>query len=269
MLGQPDCAVEHIYFAKETPYEGDVMDTIDLVSREMLKKAFSLAEESLSGKKNRFITEVITNEVSIVAQEGLVNAIIARALHDEFPSLDVKIEYSGNKGKKRIDIGLIDKEKKLVIAVEGKMMVSNSTKCAIKNSIDVYGIKDKLKGVKKDIADIGEKIRQGKVAPHCYEIFVPIVSEFYRTGSQSEWTQNRKPWATLPKFKCVREGLAKDFEQWFKEEDNSIELIHATEPIELRDANKMWLEQSQWMYPKYKSLEAYVSFFAFGRFVKA
>ena len=49
----------------------------------------------------------------------------------------------------------------------------------------------------------------------------------------------------------------------------AIELIHATEPIVLRKANKMWLEQSQWKYPKYKSLEAYVSFFAFGRFVKA
>ena len=83
----------------------------------------------------------------------------------------------------------MNKEKKLVVAVEGKMMVSNSTKCAIKNSIDVYGIKDKLKGVKKDIADIGEKIRQGKVAPHYYEIFVPIVYELYRTGGQSEWTQ--------------------------------------------------------------------------------
>ena len=245
------------------------MDTTGPVSMEMLKKAFSLAEKRLNDKKNRFITEVITNEVSIVAQEGLVNAVIARALHDEFPCLDVKIEYSGNKGKKRIDIGLMNKEKKLVVAVEGKMMVSNSRKYAIKNSIDVYGIKDKLKGVKNDISDIGEKIQQGKVAPHCYEIFVPIVSEFYRTGGESEWTQNRKPWTTLSKFKCVRKELAKDFAQWFQEEDNSIKLIHATEPIELRDANKMWLKQSKWMYPKYKSLEAYVSFFAFGRLVKA
>ena len=112
-------------------------------------------------------------------------------------------------------------------------------------------------------------MRQGKVAPYHYEIFVPTISEFYRTGSKSEWTKNRKPWTTLPKYKSVRKELAKDFAQWFKEEDNSIELIHATEPIVLRKANKMWLEQSQWKYPKYKSLEAYVSFFAFGRFVKA
>ena len=39
------------------------MDTTDPVSMEMLKKAFSLAEKRLSGEKNRFITEVITNDV--------------------------------------------------------------------------------------------------------------------------------------------------------------------------------------------------------------
>ena len=87
-------------------------------------------------------------------------------------------------------------------------------------------------------------------------------------GARANGPKHKKPWTTLPKFKCVRKELAKDFKQWFKEEDNSIELIHATKPIELRDANKLWLEQSRWMYPKYKSLEAYVSFFAFGRLVK-
>ena len=203
---------------------------------------------------------------SIGGHEGLVNAVIARALYDVFSSLDVKTEH------KRIDIGLMNEDGEIVVAVEGKMMVSNSNsrKCAIKNSIDVQGIYVKLNSdknsVKKDINNIHKKI--GKSIDH-YEIFVPIVYELYRTGGESEWTKHKKPWTTLPKFKCVREGLAKDFEQWFKEEDNSIELIHATEPIELRDANKLWLEQSQWMYPKYKSLEAYVSFFAFGRFVKA
>ena len=238
------------------------MDTTGSVSMEMLKNAFSLAEELLRcEEKNRSITEVITNEVSSIGgHEGLVNAVIAKALYDVFPSrLAVKTEH------KRIDIGIMNEDAEIVAAVEGKMMVSNSTKCAIKNSIDVYGIKDKLKGVKKDIAGIKKKIRQGKVAPYCYEFFVPIVYEFYRTGGKSEWIQNRKPWTTLPQYKSVRKGLAKDFAQWFKEEDNSIELIHATEPIELRNANKMWLKQSKWMYPKYKSLEAYVSFFAFGR----
>ena len=38
---------------KETPYEGGTMDPTDEVSREMLKKAFSLAEESLRGKKEK------------------------------------------------------------------------------------------------------------------------------------------------------------------------------------------------------------------------
>ena len=249
------------------------MDTTDPVSMEMLKKAFSLAEKLLRCEdKNRYITAKMTNEVGKVPGEKIVNDVIAGALRDVFPSLDVKMEYSGNKGKKRIDIGIMNKEKKLVVAVEGKMMISNTTKDDIENSIDVQGIEVKLKGVKKDIADIAEKIRQGKVAPHCYEIFVPIVYELYRTGGASEWTKHKKPWTTLPKFKCVRKGLAKDFDQWFKGEDKSIELIHATEPIELRDANKMWLEQSKRMDPKlyknYKSLEAYVSFFAFGRLVK-
>ena len=239
------------------------MDPIDLVSR--LKKAFSLAEELLRCKdKNRYITAKITNEVGKVPGEKLVNDVIAGALRDVFPSLDVKMEH------KRIDIGLMNEDGEIVVAVEGKMMVSNSRKCAIKNSIDVQGIDVKLNGdknsVKKDITNIHNKI--GKSVDH-YEIFVPIVYEMYRTGGESEWIGRRKPWTTLPKFKCVREGLAKDFEQWFKKRDNSIELIRATEPIELRDANKMWLEQSQSMYPNYKSLEAYVSFFAFGRFVKA
>ncbi|MYB57020.1 MAG: hypothetical protein F4X51_11565 [Gemmatimonadetes bacterium] len=241
------------------------MDRTDPVSMEMLKKAFSLAEKRLSEKKNRSITEVITNEVSSIGgHEGLVNAVIARALYDVFPCrLAIKTEH------KRIDICLMNEDREIVVAVEGKMMVSNSTKCAIKNSIDVQGIDVKLNSVtnsvKKDINNIHKKI--GKLVDR-YEIFVPIVYELYRTGGENEWTKRKKPWTTLPKLKSVRKGLVKDFAQWFKEEDNSIELIHATEPIELRDANKLWLEQSRWMYPKYKSLEAYVSFFAFGRLVK-
>ena len=59
----------------------------------------------------------------------------------------------------------MNKEKKLVVAVEGKMMISNTTKDDIENSIDVQGIEVKLKGVKKDIADIGEKIRTRKGRP--------------------------------------------------------------------------------------------------------
>lgn len=235
-------------------------------SMEMLKKAFSLAEKRLSGEKNRSITEVITNEVGKVPGEKIVNDVIAGALCDVFPrSFAVKREH------KRIDIGLMNEDGEIVVAIEGKMMVSNSTSRnpTIKDSIDVDGIKEKLNGdknsVKKDINNIHKKI--GKLVVR-YEIFVPIVYELYRTGGESEWTKHKKPWTTLPKYKSVRKGLVQDFNQWFKGEDNSIELIRATEPIELRDANKLWLEQSQWMYPNYKSLEAYVSFFAFGRLVK-
>ena len=239
------------------------MDTTDPVSMEMLKKAFSLAEKRLSEKKNRSITEVITNEVSSIGgHEGLVNAVIARALYDVFPCrLDIKTEH------KRIDIGIMNEDGEIVVAIESKMMVSNSTSRnpTIKDSIDVDGIKKKLNSVKKDINNIHKKIK--KLVDR-YEIFVPIVYELYRTGGKSEWTKHKKPWTTLPKYKSVRKGLVKDFNQWFKGEDNSIELIHATKPIELRDANNLWLEQSRWMYPKYKSLEAYVSFFAFGRLVK-
>ncbi len=77
-------------------------------------------------------------------------------------------------------------------------------------------------------------------------------------NDKPEWYSELDPPAVPP-------SRTLDFSQWFKEEDNSIELIHATGPIELRNVNKMWLKQSKWMYPKYKSLEAYVSFFAFGR----
>lgn len=55
------------------------MDTTGPVSMEMLKKAFSLAEKRLIDKKNRFITEVITNEVSSIGgHEGLVNCQFLR-----------------------------------------------------------------------------------------------------------------------------------------------------------------------------------------------
>ena len=100
----------------------DAMDTTDPVSMEMLKKAFSLAEKRLSGEKNRFITEVITNEIVNVPGEKIVNDVIAGALCDVFPrSFAVKREH------KRIDIGLMNEDGEIVVAIEGKMMVSNST----------------------------------------------------------------------------------------------------------------------------------------------
>jgi len=49
-----------------------------------LQEAFSLADERLRGERNRSITKVITNEVSSIGgQEGLINAVIARAVYDE------------------------------------------------------------------------------------------------------------------------------------------------------------------------------------------
>ena len=117
---------------------------------------------------NLYHVAKITNEVGKVPGEKLVNDVIAGALRDVFPSLDVKMEH------KRIDISLMNEDGEIVVAVEGKMMVSNSRKCAIKNSIDVQGIDVKLNNdknsVKKDINNIHKKI--GKSVDH-YEIFVP------------------------------------------------------------------------------------------------
>ena len=59
-----------------------------------------------------------------------------------------------------------------------------------------------------------------------------------------------------------------DFAQWFQREDPMIRLIHAAESVELRDANELWLQQSRRKFPKFTSLEAYVSFYAFARFVE-
>jgi len=120
----------------------------------------------------------------------------------------------------------------------------------------------------KDVNKIESKISKvGAAVPH-WEIFVPIVYELYRSGGEEEWTQNRRPWTTPSEYKALRKNLKNDFAGWFKQKySNQFKLIHATQPIELRDANELWLEQSNWHYPKYKSLdEAYVSFFAFGRY---
>ena len=96
---------------------------------------------------------------------------------------------------------------------------------------------------------------------------MPIVYERYRTGGENEWTKNSKPWTTPTEYKQLRTGLTKDMTRWFEKHDKQFKQIHATEPIKLLDANQLWIKQSGWRYPKYKSLEAYVSFFAFGRFV--
>ena len=59
-----------------------------------------------------------------------------------------------------------------------------------------------------------------------------------------------------------------DLADWFDRKYPEIRLLHAAESIELRGANEHWLEMSQDKYPEYKSLEAYVSFYAFARFVE-
>ena len=172
------------------------------------------------------------------------------------------------KGTQKIDICLLNKGS-VILALEGKWMVSNSTRKGSPpaDALDVSGIKNKLQKVMKDITDIGDKIdRTGIVVPH-YEIFVPIVCELYRTGGESELFKDAKPWATDPRYREVRENLKRDLKKWFICKDDAFKLIHATKPIELVDASRLWQEQSAWLYPKYKTLEAYVSFYAFGRYV--
>ena len=237
-----------------------------LISMRALKEAFRLAEETLTGERNRFITKVITNEVSSIGgYEGLVNAVIARALHDTFlQRFVVKTEVKG------IDVCLLHKGN-VIVALEGKGMVSDShTRRPPAFATSVGGIKTKLnKSVQADIDRIDKRLeRTGTVDSH-YQIFIPIIYELYRQGGEREWHIQERPWTTQPSYKDVRKGLEGELKQWFKQRDNRFELIRGTSnPIELRDANQFWQEQSAWLYPKYKSLEAYVSFFAFGRYVE-
>lgn len=243
------------------------MATRRQISIRKLKEAFSSAEDRLKGERNRLITEVITNEAFAINGEGLISAVIARALHDTFSG-----RFVTETEVKRIDLCLIDNESRVVVAIEGKWMVSNNTtrdnRDGFKNSLDVHGIRaSKLGSVEKDITGLGDKIRKiGKVIPH-YEIFVPIVCELYRTGGEDEWFKEKKPWTTDPRYEKVRRNLRRDLTKWFTSKDDAFKFIHATERIELVDANHFWQEQSAWLYPKYKSLEAYVSFYAFGRYV--
>ena len=202
---------------------------------------------------------------------NLINAVIARALHDTFHPRFV-IETEVGKGREKMDVCLLNAGGSVVAAIEGKMMVSNGTsKRASINPIEIHGIKTKLNGkqrsVAKDIIGIEGKVATtGLVVPH-YEIFVPIVYELYRSGGEDEWALNSKPWTTPTEFMEIRNELRSKLTQWFRESDKRIIPLYSTNPIELIDADHFWQEQSAWLYPEYSSLKAYVSFFAFGRYV--
>ena len=80
--------------------------------------------------------------------------------------------------------------------------------------------------------------------------------------------QWKKPWVTHCKYRTVRQNLKNNLRKWFRRQDKRFRLIHTTKPILLSDANELWLDQSHWRYPKFNSLEAIVSFYAFGRRVQ-
>ena len=238
------------------------------ISMRQLKSAFALAEKRAKNRQNRYITRAITNDVCpLAALEGSVNAVIARALHDTFRDRFVVGMEVGR--KRKIDVCLLD-EGNVIVALEGKGMVSNSTKKKKPpiDALDVRGIQGKLEKVKADVDGIGGKLNEtGALVSH-YEIFVPIVYEFYRAGGEDEWFKEAKPWTTDPRYRTVMGSLKNDLTEWFTREDDSFRMIRASERIELVDANSLWKKQSKWLYPKYKSLKAYVSFFAFGRCVR-
>ena len=240
------------------------------VSATRLGSAFRLAEDILrrSGEENRRVAREITDERKRrIEWEGQLNQVFKSAFESEFstPSYDVKLEDF-----ERIDICLT-RNGQIIAAIESKGMVSDDhTKRPPAFATSVGGIKRKLnKMVQADIDGIDEKLqRTGAVGSH-YQIFIPIIYELYRQGGEHEWHVQKRPWTTQSSYKDVRKGLDGELKRWFKLRDNRFELIHGTsDPIELWDANQLWLEQSSAKYPEYTSLEAFVSFFAFGQYVE-
>ena len=247
---------------------GNDMATRKQISYKSLKRAFASAERMIADDRNHFITKVVTNEVSSLGvYEPLINAVIARALYEELsPRFVVETEVN------RIDICAMDNSRSIVIAIESKGMVSNSTngRGYPANSLDVHGIKTrKLSEVEKDINGLENKVIKNRLVVSHHEIVVPIVYELYRSGGEGRRAGDTKPWTTPPAFRNLSKYLKRDLRAWF--DDNypgEFKPIHATKAIPLIGANELWQEQSAWHYPNYKSLEAYVSFFAFGRYVE-
>ena len=244
--------------------------------KEKLEKAFLLTEGRLKNERNESIANSITNDVGSIQWEGLLDDQFKLALKQVFPE-DIEVKKA-RPGRPDIDIRMSYKGR-VIVAIESKGMVSDSHSLNdIKDSLDVGGIDNKLhidKGpsensVEKDIKCIGNKMSKlGEVAPH-WEIFVPVIYDLYRTGgSRRELTNGSKPYVTLDRYKELVVNRKVDLAEWFMKCDEEIDPIYCTsEPIKLREANRLWKEQSGWKYPQFKSLEAYVSFYAFGRYVE-
>ena len=241
------------------------------ISMDSMKEAFSLAEERLKGESNRSVTESITNENPPVQYEDLLDKLYVSALKNIFPNHDVR---KGKRGRSDLDIWLTY-EGQIVTAIECKGIVSNAGKNDVfSNSLDVTGIRNTIwpnRWIKttltSDIEGIKDKIPYGAANP-TLEIFVPGVYEIYREDASVRelFDVKNKPWTTHPKFKKARKTLDEDLKEWFQDEyPNEFTLIHATKPIELLDANQLWLGRYRGTEPWTPISEAYVSFFAFGR----
>ena len=244
------------------------MTTPKAVTVESLKNAFELAEEWLRGSQNRSITETITDEARQVPYETLLNDLFQSALSDTFPTLEVSSKLN------RIDLSIVENGS-ILLAGECKGMVSNSRpRDQMRDSLDVHGIRTKLhydkrsqNSVESDLMEIKSKIPQHMLNDH-YQIFVPIIYELYRTGAEDEWMKKKKPWVTQPTFRNHRGRLKEDLKRWFQSNSNCKHL-HSTDSIELYDADALWKKQSKSRYPRFRSLEAYVSFHVFYRKIRS
>ncbi len=246
----------------------------NVVSIDSLKVAFSLAEEQLRGEMNRSIAESIVNEKGRVQYEDLLDKLYVSAFKNVFPNHDVR---KGKRGRPDLDIWLTY-ERQVVTAIECKGIVSNAGENDVfSNSLDVTGIRNKIwpnqwikNTLTSDIEGIKDKIPNGAAYP-IFEIFVPGVYEIYREGASHRelFDVKNKPWTTHPKFKKARRTLKKYLKEWFQDKyPDEFTLIHATKPIELLNANQLWLERYRDVEPWTPISEAYVSFFAFGRYVE-
>ena len=244
------------------------------VSEASLGKALTLVEERLRGDSNHEVMKAIANDARRVDYEGSLNRIIHSALSEMFGDCSV---YSANRPKEfnKLDVCVVQKGN-VVVAIESKGMVANSHGSdRHRSAIDLQGIRTKLypdkrapNSIQTDITEISGKISKSTNCPY-FEVFVPVIYELYREGGNySEWVRGEKPWVTLPKFKDLKVRLKDDLEGWFYQQDPQIKLFHATEFVELTGANEHWLKTSKAKHPEYKSLEAYVSFYAFTRFVE-
>ena len=245
------------------------MTSLPPISEALLEDAFALTECRMAGGDNLRITKRITNEVNRVQYEGSLNSILISALSDTLPGCSVRREYN------KIDISVVTDDG-IVAAIETKGAVANSHAGDMNRiSIDVHGVRTKLypdardeNSVQSDIDKIAGKIPAELECPR-FEIFIPVIYELYREGgSRADWFSERKPWVTLPEFKKLRESMQGDLIEWFHREDPSFILIHAAESVELQNANELWRRHSRRRFPQFSSLEAYVSFYAFARFVE-